>query len=158
MKKVILTMCVAGTLLATSCKKAKEDAKDVKDATVEVVDKAAEATKEGAESVKDAVMDAADAVTDTVEGAKSAVQSAIEGVSIPEFKDPKVGEYLQSYSQYAKSYIDAKGDVLKNTELATKAAELATKGKDIVASLDAEGVKKYNGVMNAIMSKMAPAK
>ncbi|CAM1347928.1 hypothetical protein [Tenacibaculum insulae] len=148
MKKVILTMCVAGALLATSCKKAKEEVKDAKETTVETVEKEAKATTE----------EATKTVEETVDKATEAVKSAIEGVTIPEFKNPKVGEYLQSYSQYAKAYIDAKGDVLKNTELATKAAELATKATEITSSLDAESAVKFGKVMNAIQAKMAPAK
>ncbi len=151
MKKVILSVFVVGALLATSCKKAKEEAKDVKDAAVEAVENTADATKDAATKVVDGVEAAADKAVE-------AVQSAIEGVTIPEFKDPKVGEYLKSYSEYAKEYIDAKGDVLKNAELAKKGVEYATKAKDIVASLDEEGVKKFNSVMSALQSKMAPAK
>lgn len=148
MKKVILTMCVAGALLATSCKNAKEETKD---ATVEAVetatDKAEEATTKAVETTEAAAKEATEAV-----------KSTLEGVTIPEFKDPKVGEYLKSYSEYAKAYIDAKGDVLKNTELATKATELATKAGEITGSLDAEAAVKFSEVMTAIQSKMAPAK
>lgn len=147
MKKVILTMCVAGTLLATSCKKAKEEVKDAKETAVEVVEKAADKTTE---AVKDA-----EAV---VEKATEAVKSALEGVSIPSFGNEKVEEHLKNYASYANDYIAAKGDVLKNASLAKKGVELTAKGKELVATLDAEGVKKYNSVMNAIMSKMAPAK
>ena len=151
MKKVILTMCVAGTLLATSCKKAKEEVKDAKETTVEAVEKASDKATEAATKV----VEGTEAV---VEKATEAVKSAIEGISIPEFKDAKVTEHLKNYASYANDYIAAKGDVLKNASLAKKGVELAAKGKELVASLDAEGVKKYNGVMNAIMSKMAPAK
>lgn len=151
MKKVILSVLVAGSLVATSCKKEKEAAKDATQTVTEAVDKAAEATEEATTKV---VEEAKEAVDKTVE----AVQSAIEGVTIPKFEDPKVGEYLQSYSKYAKDYIDAKGDVVKNAELAKKGVELATKAKEIVSSLDAESAKKFNSVMTAIQSKMAPAK
>lgn len=146
MKKVILTMCVAGALLATSCKNEKEGAKDVKDTTVEAVEKATEATTE-----------AATKVVEGAEKATEAVKSAIEGITIPEFKDPKVGAYLQSYTEYAKSYIDANGSVSEITKLAPKGAELATKMSAIAGSLDAESAVKFSNVMTAIQSKMAPA-
>ena len=148
MKKVILTMCVAGALLVTSCKK---EVKDAKENTIEALDTAAEKTT-------DAATKAVEEVEAVAEETTEAVKSAFEGITIPEFKDPKVGEYLKSYSEYAKNYIDAKGDVLKNTELAKKSVELAKKGKEIAATLDAEGTKKFNSVMTAIQSKMAPAK
>ncbi|MBA6156335.1 hypothetical protein H3Z83_07390 [Tenacibaculum sp. S7007] len=151
MKKVILSVLVVGALLATSCKKEKEATKDAAKDVVEAADKAVDATKDAATKV---VTDAEAAVDKAVD----AVKSAIEGVTIPEFKDPKVGEYLQTYSTYAKDYIEAKGDVLKNAELAKKGVELAAKGKEIVSTLDAEGVKKFNSVMSALQSKMAPAK
>ncbi|CAM1366537.1 conserved hypothetical protein [Tenacibaculum sediminilitoris] len=149
MKKVILSVFVVAALLATSCKNTKEEAKDATEDAVEVVENAAEeaedATTEAVEDTKEAIEEAADAI-----------ESAIEGITIPEFKDPKVGEYLQSYSQYAKDYIDAKGDVVKNAELAKKGVELATQAKDIVQNLDQEAAKKFNNVMTAIQSKMAP--
>ncbi len=149
MKKVILTMCVAGTLLATSCKKAKEEVKDVKDAAVEVVESTTDATTDATTKV----VEEAEVVIDK---AVEAVQSALEGVTIPSFGNEKVEEHLKNYASYANDFIAAKGDALKNAELVKKAAELTTKGKELVGTLDAEGVKKYNSVMNAILSKMAP--
>ena len=146
MKKVILSVFVVGALLATSCKNAKEEAKDAKDAVEEVANDAAEATE-----------DAATKTVEAMEEAVESVESAIEGITIPEFEDPKVGEFLQTYSQHAKDYIEAKGDVVKNAELAKKSVELATQAKDIVANLDEEAAKKFNGVMSAIQAKMAPA-
>lgn len=142
MKKVILTMCVAGALLATSCKKAKEEAKDLKETTVEAVKETTDATTEAA--------------TKVVKEVEAAVGSGIEGVTIPDFKDPKVKEYLQSYSEYAKDYVAAQGDATKLTELSKKATDLATKGGAITGSLDAESAVKFSKVMTAIQSKMAP--
>ncbi|MGG6231710.1 hypothetical protein [Tenacibaculum sp. SDUM215027] len=143
MKRVILSVFVVGALLATSCKNTKEEAKDA----VETVEKATEEAKEAAtEETKEATEEAA-----------KAVGSAIEGVEIPEFEDPKVGEYLQSYAEYAKTYIDAKGDVVKNSELAQKGVELAKKSQDILGNLSQEDAVKFSEVMTAIQSKMAPA-
>ena len=173
MKKVILSVMVAGTLLATGCKKAAEAGKDMKDATVEAANTAADATKDAATTVVDGAKDAAntavdatkDAATTVVDGAKnmadkatSVVESAIGGVSIPEFKNPEVTKHLQSYATYAKDYIAAKGDVLKSAKLAKQGVSLATKGKELLGSLDAESATKFKSVMNAIQSKMAPAK
>jgi hypothetical protein len=184
MKKVILSVMVAGTLLATGCKKAAEAGKDMKDATVEAANTAADATKDAATTVVDGAKDAAntavdatkDAATTVVDGAKDAtnavvdgaknmadkatsvVESAIGGVSIPEFKNPEVTKHLQSYATYAKDYIAAKGDVLKSAKLAKQGVSLATKGKELLGSLDAESATKFKSVMNAIQSKMAPAK
>lgn len=146
MKKLILSVLVAGSLMATSCKKAKEAGDAVKQGTEETVEATKEATKDAVEATKKAATD----VVKTVE-------SAIEGVSIPEFKDPKVGEYVKEYADYAKDYIAAKGDVVKNADLAKKATELAAKGQEVLKGLDAEDTKKYSTVMNSIMSKMADA-
>ena len=148
MKKVILTMCVAGALLATSCKKEKEETKETIVETIEKV------TEENTEAATKAVEKVETAVKETTE----AVKSAIEGIEIPEFSSPKAAKFLQSYSQYAKDYIAAKGDVLKNAKLAKRGVELAGEGKKIATTLDAKGVKKFNSVMVAIQSKMAPAK
>ncbi len=85
------------------------------------------------------------------------IKSALDGISIPKFEDPKVGEFLQGYASHAKNYIEAKGDVLKNAKLAKKSLDYAAKAKTIVTNLDGESVKKFKGVMSAIQSKMAPA-
>ena len=141
-------MCVAGALLATSCKKEKEETKET---MVETVKKAAEKNKEAATKT-------VEEIETVVKETKEAVKSAIEGIEIPEFNSPKAAKFLQSYSQYAKDYIAAKGDVLKNAKLAKRGVELAGEGKKIATTLDAKGVKKFNSVMVAIQSKMAPAK
>lgn len=146
MKKVILSVMIAGSLLATGCKKAKE----VKDAAVETTTKAADATKDAANTV-------VDGAKGMVDKAGEAVESALEGVSIPKFENAEVTKHLESYATYAKDYIAAKGDVLKNAKLAKQGVALATKGKELLGSLDAESAKKFKSVMNMIQSKMAPA-
>ena len=87
-----------------------------------------------------------------------AVESALDGVTIPSFDNKEVEEHLKSYATYAKDYIAAKGDVVKNAALAKKGVELANKGAELVKNLDDEGKKKFNSVMSAIQAKMAPAK
>jgi PBP1b-binding outer membrane lipoprotein LpoB len=140
MKKILLSVMVVGALLATSCKGEKKEVTNVTEEVkteVEKVDvKVEEATKE----------------------VSNMIDSALEGVHIPKFENEAVTEHLQSYATYAKDYIAAKGDVLKNAKLAKKGVELVSKGKELLGSLDAESAKKFKGVMNAIQSKMAPAK
>lgn len=147
MKKVLLSMAVVA-LLATSCKEAKKAGSDLKDATVEAADKTADATKDAANAV----------VEGTKEVMNDAEDSALDGITIPEFDNEAVTEHLQSYATYAKEYIEAKGDVLKNAKLAKEGVALAKKGKELLGSLDAEAATKFKSVMNAIQSKMAPAK
>jgi len=90
MKKLILSALVVGSLLATSCKKAKEAGNAVKDGATSVV-------KDGANAVKDGATKVADKAGDMAGKAGDAVKSAVglDGIDIPEFKDPKVGEYLR---------------------------------------------------------------
>lgn len=188
MKKIVLSIMVVGSLLATSCKEVKDGAKDLKDSTVEAADNAADATKdgatklvdgakgvaadavdatkEGAEKLVEGAENAANATIDAtkeganklVDGAKEAVASALDGVSIPAFANEEVTKHLESYATYAKEYIAAKGDVMKNAKLAKQGVELAKKGKELLGSLDAESATKFKSVMSAIQSKMAPAK
>ena len=187
MKKVILSALVVGSLLATSCKKAKEAGSALKEGTEAVANGAVDAAKDGAnavangaadvangaagvvkdganavangaEAVVDGAKDGANAVVDGAKNIAGKAVSAITGVSIPEFKDPAVGAHLQAYSEYAKDYIAAGTDAYKNTELVKKGADLLAKGKTIVAGLDAESATKFKSVMTAIQSKMAPAK
>ncbi len=146
MKKVILSILVAGSLLATSCKKEKEAASDAKTTTENVVKETEDAAKKVVEETKETVTEAA-----------GEVQSALEGITIPEFKNPKITEFLKTYSEYAKEYLSANGDVAKITKLSAKGAELSKQGQALSGALDAESAPKYAKVMQAIMSKMAPA-
>lgn len=151
MKKVILSVFVVAALMATSCKKAKDAANDAATKTEEtgkkVVNEADKAANKVVEETKQ-----------VVDKAASAVQSAIEGVSIPAFADAKVTEHVKAYAEYAKKYIDAKGDVVKNSGLAKEGVKLAEQGAALVKTMDADTKKKFDGVMNAIKAKMAPAK
>ncbi|MCI2229061.1 hypothetical protein MC378_07770 [Polaribacter sp. MSW13] len=143
MKKIVLSVFVVAALLITSCKGEKKDAK-------EVVEGAKTEIKKEAEKVETKLVETKKEVSDKIE-------SALEGVSIPKFENIEVTKHLESYATYAKEYIAAKGDVLKNAKLAKEGVELAKKGKEILASLDDESAKKFKSVMNAIQSKMAPA-
>lgn len=162
MKKVILSALVVGSLLATSCKEAKEAGKDLKETTETVAKEGAKVVKDGAEAVADGVKEGAEAVADGAKDlaakATETVTSAVEGVTIPEFEDPKVGEHLKSYSEYAKDYIAAGADAYKDVAIVKKGAELATQGAEIVKGLDATAKAKYDGVITALKAKMAPAK
>jgi sortase (surface protein transpeptidase) len=136
MKKIVLSVLVAGSLLATSCKEVKKESTDLKGATVEAASTAADATKDAADTAVEGTKDAADAVVDAVKTASDEVKSVFDGISIPKFEDPKVTEFLQGYATHAKDYIEAKGDVLKNAKLAKKTVELAKEAKGIVSNLD----------------------
>ncbi|WP_369048980.1 hypothetical protein [Tenacibaculum sp. UWU-22] len=158
MKKVILSVLIASSLLAVSCKQAKKSAQDLKDATVEAADKAVDATKDAASAVKETAGDAVDAAGDAVDAAKDAVSGQIlEGIEIPEFSNPEVAKNLADYAAYAKEYIAANGNVAKISELASKGKELLEKGKELASKLDATELAKYKSVLTAIQSKMAPA-
>lgn len=153
MKKILLSMAVIA-LLATSCKKAKEAGSDLKDATVEATDKATDVAKDAAKVVQEG---AENVVEDVKQAVSGNTDSALEGVSIPEFENAEVTKHLKAYATYAKDYIAAKGDVLKNAKLAKEGVELAKKGKELLANLNEESAKKFKSVMSAIQSKMAPA-
>lgn len=172
MKKLILSALVVGSLLATSCKQAKEAGDAVKDGATTVVDSAkdganavVDGAKDGANAVVEGAKDGANAVADGAKDmagkATDAVKSAVglDGVTIPEFKDPKVGAYLTEYSAYAKEYIAAGADGYKNADLMKKGTDLATKSQEVIKSLgtDTESIKKFSSTLSAIASKMAPA-
>lgn len=161
MKKIILSMLVAGSLLATSCKGTKKDVTDLKNATVEAADKAAAATKDAANKVvdgtKEVVGDAVDATKDGVNAVKDGAEKMIYGVKIPEFSNPAVTKNLTDYANYAKDYIDAKGNLGKISAMASKGQELAKKGAELIPTLSADDQAKYSKALTAIMSKMAPS-
>jgi len=153
MKKLILSVLVVGSLMATSCKKAKEAGDTLKNGATSVVNEGTDALKNGADAVANEAGDLAGKATDAV---KSAV--GLDGIEIPDFKDPKVGAYLTEYAAYAKEYIAAGAEGYKNTDLMKKGTDLATKAQDVIKGLDAESAQKFSKVLTAITSKMAPAK
>jgi phage-related protein len=177
MKKIVLSVLVAGSLLATSCKEVTKGASDLKNATVETAGSAVDATtnaagavvdgaKDAAGSAVDATTNAADAVANgakdaagaVVDKASEMVSSALGGVSIPSFANEAVTENLTKYAAYAKDYIAANGNVAKIAALAPKGAELLAKGKELASTLNVQDMAKYKSVLSAIQSKMAPAK
>jgi len=175
MKKIVLSVLVAGSLLATSCKEVKKGATDLKDVTVETADSALDATTDAAGAVVEGAKDATGAV---VEGAKDAastvvneakgatnavvdkaskmVSSALEGVSIPSFANEAVTKNLTEYAAYAKDYIAANGNLAKIAALKPKGAAILTKGKELASKLDVKELAQYKSVLSAIQSKIAP--
>ncbi len=180
-------MLVAGALLATSCKEAKKEATDLKNATVETTKAAAEGAKDAAGHAVDGVKDAAgnvidgakDAAGNVVEGAKDAAgnvidgakdaakemtdkasdmaNSALSGVNIPVLSNRAVTENLTAYAANAKELIAAKGNVIKTTKLAKKGAELLEEGKKLSSKLKPAELTKYKSALSAIQSKIAGA-
>ena len=146
MKKVLLSIAVVA-LLATSCKgktEAKEVTKDVVTEAKKEVVKTEEVVKEG--------------VKEVVDGVKKDIASALEGVTIPNFSNEAVTKNLTEYAQYAKNYVDAKGNLAKITGMAAKGASLMKQGKELASKLDASELTKYKSVLSQIQSKMAPSK
>ena len=166
MKKIVLSVLVAGSLLATSCKEVKKGATDLKDATVETAGSAAAATTDAAGAVVDGAKEAGSAVADgakdaanaVVNKATEAVSSALGGVSIPSFANEAITKNLTEYAAYAKDYIAANGNLAKISALAPKGAALLAKGKELASKLNVQDMAKYKSVLSAIQSKMAPAK
>ncbi len=138
MKKVILSVLIVGSLLATSCKKAKEGAKSVKETTETVVNKTAEGVETATEVANQAV--------------KSA-ESLVAGIEVPSFNNEEVDNYVKSFAEYAKAYIDAKGDVLKG-DLSKKGQELASKASGVISKLNADDAKKLSDFMTGLQAKM----
>lgn len=145
MKKVILSVLVAGSLMATSCKKAKEAGSDAVKATekvaTEAVKKTEEVVKKTAEELK-------------LETAVAAAKAM--GIDIPSFENSNLTQNLADYAGYAKDYLAANGNVAEITKLAPKGAEILAKGQELLKSADAETVKKFSTVLTAIQAKMAP--
>lgn len=188
MKKIVLPMLFVGALLATSCKEAKKEASDLKNATVEATKSAAEGAKDAAgnvahgakdaaehvvESVKDAagnvveeakdaagnvVNDAKDAAKNMTDKASEMVNSTLSGVNIPVLSNRAVTENLTSYAANAKELIAAKGNVIKTTKLAKKGAELLQEGKKLSSTLKPAELTKYKSALSAIQAKISDAK
>ena len=140
MKKIVLSVLVIGGLVFTSCKSEKKDTKEVE----KVVVKTEKVVKEKVEEVKGDV--------------SKELISAIEGITIPNFSNEAVTQNLLAYAQYAKNYVDAKGNIAKITGMAAKGASLLKQGKELASKLDASELTKYKSVLSQIQAKMAPSK
>ena len=92
MKKIVLSVLVIGGLVFTSCKSEKKETKEVEKEVVKTEKVVKEEVKE------------------VVEETKKDLTSAIEGITIPNFSNEAVTNNLVEYAQYAKNYIDAKGN------------------------------------------------
>lgn len=155
MKKVILSALIVSSVLAISCKQAKEETKNAVEAAVEKTEGAVDKVSESVENAATKVAEKTEEVAGEV--AKS-VESALDGVSIPSFDNKEVEDHLKNYATYAKECIAAKGDALKSASIAKKGAELASKGAELIKNLDAESKEKFNSVMSAIQAKMSASK
>ncbi len=141
MKKIVLSILVIGALVFTSCKSEKKDVK--KEIEKEVVKKE-EVVKEEVKTIETEV--------------KKGLTSALEGITIPNFSNEAVTQNLLAYAQYAKNYVDAKGNIAKITGMASKGASLIKEGKELASKLDASELTKYKSVLSQIQAKMAPSK
>lgn len=141
-------MLVAGALLATSCKEAKKEATDLKNATVETTKAAAEGAKDAAGHAVDGVKDAAgnvidgakDAAGNVVEGAKDAAGNVIDGA-----KDA-AGHAVEGAKDAAKHMTDKASDmansalsgvnipVLSNRAVTENLTAYAANAKELIAA------------------------
>lgn len=143
MKKIVLSILVVGAVVFTSCKSEK---KEVKEIETEVKKEVVNAEK----SVKDSVKEVETEV-------KKGLTSALEGITIPNFSNEAVTQNLLGYAQYAKNYVDAKGNIAKITGMASKGASLLKEGKALASKLNAKELTKYKSVLSQIQAKMAPS-
>ncbi|MGJ8759169.1 hypothetical protein H0I29_10085 [Polaribacter sp. R2A056_3_33] len=141
MKKIVVSIFVIGALVFSSCKSEKKDVKEVVVETEAVVNEELELVEE--EEIEEEV--------------SKELTSAVEGVTIPSFSNEAVTQNLLGYAQYAKNYIEANGDFVKITGMASKGVSLLKEGKELTSGLDKSEVEKYKSVLAAIQSKMAAA-
>ncbi|MEO9572176.1 MAG: hypothetical protein ABJH82_00595 [Polaribacter sp.] len=151
MKKIVLSILAVGALVFTSCKS------ETKDATKSLEKVVVETKKEAVKKVDEVKKEVVEGVKEEVKEAKKGLTSAIEGITIPSFSNEAVSKNLLEYSQYAKNYVDAKGNLVKITGMASKGAAILKEGKALASKLDASELTKYKSVLSQIQSKMAPS-
>lgn len=116
-------MLFVGALLATSCKEAKKEASDLKNATVEATKSAAEGAKDAAGNVAHGAKDAAGHV---VEGVKDAAGNVVEGA-----KDA-AGNVVAGAKDAAGNVVNGAKDAAKNmTDKASEMVHSALSGVNI---------------------------
>lgn len=143
MKKTVLSIFVVSALVFTSCKKATEGAKNLKDATVETAGEAADATKDAANAVVDGAKDATKTVVDAtkdganavVDGAKDAANSAVDAT-----KDA-ANAAVNNVKDAANTAVDSAKDAANTAvDSAKDAANKAVEGAKDMVSSKLEGV------------------
>lgn len=154
MKKIVLPVLVAGALLATSCKETKKAGNEIEKAA----DKTVKATEKATEKVTEGAKDLAEGAKELANEAGDKIKSLFDGVDMPDLKNEKLEKNLEDYANYAKEYIAVKGNIAKNPKLVTKGANILKEGQELLKTADAKTVNLYNKTLQAIQSKMAPAK
>jgi len=144
MKKIVLSALVVGSLLATSCKEAKKEATDLKDATVETTVKAADATKEATDKVVDAAGTIAEGSKEAAKGAVEEVKGAADAVvdgakdaatSVAEGAKDAVDAVVDKANDMVSSELEGVSIPTFSNEAVTKnLTEYASYAKDYIAA------------------------
>lgn len=152
MKKIVLSLLITGSLLATSCKEVKKGAADLKDATVETANDAADATKDAASTVvegaKEAVDATKDAATTVVDGAKEAVDATKNAATnAVDATKEVVNNTVDNASNMVKSALDGVAiPAFKDKKVTEYLQSYATYAKDYMA-------KKGNALQATALAK-----
>lgn len=141
MKKVVLTIMVAASLVLTSCKESTKK----------------EANKEMTEignDVEEGLEEVGNDIKDGYNNTKESVKSAFDDITIPKFDDEKAEAHLKSYANYVKMQMDKGAENIKNSEFSMKTKEFAKDSEMYMKNLGAEAKASYKATMAKIDAKV----
>jgi predicted small secreted protein len=140
MRKIVLTMMVAASILWTSCK--ENTKKDVNN----------EVTKIGNDIEKGAD-DLGNNIKEGYNKAKKSIEGAFDDIKIPKLDDEKAETHLERYAAFVKEQMDKGAENIKNSEFTMKTKEFAKESEQYMENLGTEAKASFKATMTKIDAK-----
>ena len=147
MKKIVLTIMVAASIIITGCKESTK--KDIDKETTEIGND----IEDGLEDAKEGLNDVGNDIKEGYNDAKNSVASAFDDIRIPEFDDEKAEAHLKSYAEYVKTQMDKGAENIKNSEFTQKMKEFANESEMYMKNLGSEAKASFKATMEKIDAK-----
>lgn len=147
MKKIVLTIMVAASMVFTGCKESTK--KDIDKETTEIGND----IEDGLEDAKDGLNDLGNDIEEGYYDAKNSVASAFDDIRIPKFENEKAEAHLKSYADYVKMQMDKGAENIKNSEFTQKTKEFAKESEMYMENLGEEAKDAFKATMAKIDAK-----
>lgn len=147
MKKIVLTIMVAASIIFTGCKESTK--KDIDKETTEIGNDIEDGLDDAKEGLNDVGNDIEEGYNDT----KNSIASAFDDIRIPEFDDEKAEAHLKNYAEYVKMQMDKGAENIKNSEFTQKTKEFAKESEIYMENLGEEAKAAFKATMAKIDAK-----
>ncbi|SDS29984.1 hypothetical protein SAMN05216503_2614 [Polaribacter sp. KT25b] len=141
MKKIVLTIMVAASIVFTACKESTK--KEVNNEMTEIGNDLEEGVDDLGNDIKEGYNDA-----------KDGINSAFDNIEIPKLDDEKAEAYLENYANYVKTQMDKGAENIKNSEFTMKTKEFANDSEQYMKNLGEEAKESFKATMAKIDAKV----